>query len=209
MPTELIMLTKHTTLIGLVVALLLLAVAAAHYPGGSYWDAHSVGYDWTTNYLCNLFSEQAVNGLANPARPWAIAGMLLLCISFGVFFVRFSRRIPSKSASAVIAYGGVGAMLFAFLVITPYHDLMIGIASFLSLLALFYVFVFIMKSKLLGFKLVTISYLLVLYANNYIYYTQHFLKLLPIMQKISFLIGVIWMLGLEYFTKPDDFKPAA
>lgn len=203
------MLKKHTILLGLLAALLLLAVAAAHYPGGSYWDAHSVGYDWTTNYLCNLFSERAVNGVANPGRPWAIAGMLLLCISFGVFFVRFSRRIPSKSASAVIAYGGVSAMLFAFLVVTPYHDPMVSIASFLSLLTLFYVFVYIMKSKRLVFKLLTITCLLIFYVNNYIYYTQHFLKLLPILQKVSFLIGVIWMLGLEYFTKPDDFKPAA
>ncbi|MEZ0611656.1 hypothetical protein ACAW74_24310 [Fibrella sp. WM1] len=203
------MLKKHTTLIGISAALLLLIVAASQYPGGSYWDAKSVGFDLTKNYLCNLFSEQAVNGLANPARPWAIAGMLLLCISFGVFFVRFSRRIPSKSAAAIIAYCGAGSMLFAFLAVTPYHDPMIGIASFLSLLALFYLFVYIMKSKLLVFKVLTIGYLLILYANNYIYYTQNWLELLPILQKVSFLIGVGWMLGLEYFTKPDDFKTIA
>jgi hypothetical protein len=197
---------KHILLIGIIVSILLLTLATMYYPGGSQRDIHSVGYDWQNNYLCNLFNPKAVNGVDNTtSRVWAIGGMLCLCVSTSLFFVRFSEKMPHAASANVIKYCGVASMFFAFLVATPYHDLMTTLSSITALLVLFYMTVAIFKSKRSVFKWLSGLCIVVLYVNNYIYYTQHFLELLPIFQKISFLIIFALFLSLDYFTKKEDF----
>ena len=130
------MLQKHPVSVGISISILLLILSTFYYPGGSQWDKNAIGFDWGNNYLCNLFNEKAINGLDNPARYWAIGGMLFLCASFTLFFVRFSKKIPTKKEANIIQYSGMGAMFSAFLVITPYHDVMTIFASTLGLLTL-------------------------------------------------------------------------
>src|SRR5208282_2093795 len=141
-------LKKYSILLGIIVAILLLVMAAWHYPGGSQYDKNSVGYDWKNNYLSNLFDERAVNGLESSSRLWAIPGMLFLTASFALFFIEFSKKMPAKREGKVIRYCGVGAMAFGFLAVTPLHDSVITVASTLSLVSIFYITVFIFKSKL-------------------------------------------------------------
>jgi hypothetical protein len=201
------MFKKYAILFGVLIALLLLIIATQYYPGGSQHDKNSIGYDWKNNYLSNLFSQNAVNGSPNASRPWAIAGMLFLCSSFALFFVDFSKKITLKSASIIIRYCGVVAMLFGFLAVTPYHDTVIRIASTLALISMFYIVVFVFKSKLHLFKVLSIICMLVFYCCNYLYYTRSYLELLPIMQKTLLLIIIIWVLSLQYFTTSADFRP--
>jgi hypothetical protein len=199
------MLRKYSIMLGIAISLFLLVVAALHYPGGSQYDKNSIGYDWKNNYLSNLFSQRAVNGLQNSSRPWAIAGMLLLCVSFAWFFIKFSKKISEKGPANVIRYCGAGAMLFAFLAVTPYHDEVITIASVLALLSMFYITVFIFKSRLHVLKALSIVCLLVSYGCNYIYYTRSYVDYLPLLQKAALLITITWILSLEYFTTRADF----
>lgn len=202
------MLNKHRVSICISFSLLLLLVAALLYPGGSQADLHSVGYNWKTNYLCNLFNARGMNGDPNPGRNWAIAGMFFLCAGMAVFFFHFAYKISSGRPAKMIRYSGTGSMCFAFLVITPYHDTMTTLASVFALVALFYVTLFLFRSKLVAFKLLSAVCIAVLYLNNYIYYTHHYIEILPLMQKISFLLVIGWVLGLEYGTKKADFQPA-
>lgn len=200
------MLQKHLILFGMILSLALLIISTFFYPGGSQSDPNSIGYDWLQNYLSNLFSPQAVNGLENGARPWAVAGMLVLSISFALFFVTFSKKIEHKGAARIIQICGVSAMGFAFLTVTPLHDQMVRIASTLSLLALFYITVFVLKSKLLLFKILSIVILLLLYTSIYLYYSLTYLEFLPIMQKMAFGMTIAWALGLHYISTPEDFR---
>ena len=62
------MLNKYSVLIGITISLLFMVIATRVYPGGSLFNKHSVGFDWTTNFISNLFGAQAVNGANNPAR---------------------------------------------------------------------------------------------------------------------------------------------
>ena len=199
------MLRKHSILIGIVISLSLLVLATRHYPGGSQYDKDSVGYDWKNNYLSNLFGASAVNGAHNASRPWAIAGMLVLCASFAFFFIEFSKKISPKSAAGVIRYCGAGGMLFAFLAVTPYHDQVLTAASTLALISMFYITVFLFKSKLHYFKVLSIVLLVVSYGCNYVYFTRSYLEFLPVLQKIALVITIIWVLALQYFTTTDDF----
>lgn len=200
------MLRKHLILLGIAISLLLLVVAALHYPGGSQYDKNSIGYDWKNNYLSNLFSERAVNGSDNSSRPWAISGMLLLCGSFALFFIEFSKKISAKGPANIIRYCGAGAMVFGFLAVTPYHDTVITIASALALVSMFYITVFIFKSKLHLLKVLSVVCLLISYACNYVYYTRSYIAVLPLLQKLALIITIIWFLSLQYFTTHADFS---
>ena len=43
------MLKKYSILLGIVISIALLLVAASYYPGGSQYDKKSIGYDWKNN----------------------------------------------------------------------------------------------------------------------------------------------------------------
>lgn len=202
------MLRKYAVLIGIIIAVALLLTATFLYPGGSLFDRQSAGFSWSKNFISNLFGAKAVNGEDNPARFWADAGMIFLAVSFALFFIGFSRKIPVKSASSVVKYLGTAGMLCTFLIVTPLHDVMITAASTLFLVSLFYITVFILKSKLHLFKPLCIICLLIFYYTLYLYGLRKY-GLLPLMQKITFASTIILIVILEYFTKKEDFESAA
>ncbi len=201
------MFKKYAILIGIIIALLLLIVATRYYPGGSQHDKGSIGYDWKNNYLSNLFGEKAVNGAPNTARPWSAAGMLFLALSWALFFISFSKKIPQKSAAGIIKYFGAGAMIFTFLAVTPLHDIMVTLASTMALVSIFYITVFVFKSKLHLFKILSVIYMIVFYTCSFSYYTSSYLEYLPILQKTALVITITWVLSLQYFTTAADFQP--
>src|SRR6476620_4817877 len=133
------MLKKYSILLGIIISILLLLIATLYYPGGSQFDKTAIGYDWKNNYISNLFGEKAINGADNTTRFWAVGGMMFISVSFAMFFIEFSKRIPVKCAAKVIKYSGIGAMIFTFLIATPLHDSMITIASTMTLISLFYI----------------------------------------------------------------------
>jgi hypothetical protein len=190
----------------LVISLSLLVIATLYYPGGSQHDKNSIGYDWKHNYISNLFTEKAVNGSDNASRPWAVSGTLFYCVSCALFFIDFSRKIPARGAAAVIRYCGVGSNAFAFLAVTPYHDAMVTIASTLALVSMFYVTVFVFRSRLHLLKIVSTVCLLVFYGCNYIYFTRNYLEILPVLQKLSLIVTIAWILLLQYSTSSADFQ---
>lgn len=198
-------LKKYSVLLGLTISVALIFVSTLLYPGGSMFDPNSVGFDWTKNFFSNLFDENAVNGTVNPSRIWADFGMIFLSASIAVFFIRFSKKIPQKSASGIIKYLGGGGMVFTFLIVTPLHDIMVSISGTLFLLSLFYITVFVLKSKLHLFKFLCVGSLLLFYYTIYLYGFGHF-EFLPIMQKITFFSQILLILGLEYFTEKEDFE---
>lgn len=200
------MVRKYSILLGIIIATTLLLIATKYYPGGSQFDKNSIGYDWKNNYLSNLISEKAVNGLQNDSRLWAISGLLFLCVSLALFFIEFSKKISSNGAARIIKYLGVGAMVFAFLAVTPYYDATLTIASILTLTSMFYITVFVLMSRLYAFKILCIVCLLVSCCCNYIYDTRIHLELLPVMQKIALLITICWVLSLQHFTTATDFQ---
>jgi len=202
------MFKKYAILAGLITAVALLVIAAIHYPGGSSYNVHSVGYSWQHNYISNLFNEKAINGSESTSRFWAAGAMFFLSSSIGIFFIQFSKKIPVKSAANIIKYFGAVAMVATFLIITPLHDIMVNISATLALVSIFYITVFILKSTLLVLKLLLIAYLLIAYTCIFIYNTGLYLQLLPVMQKVALAVTIIWVLGVNYFADEEDFKQA-
>jgi hypothetical protein len=200
------MIKKYSVLTAILIAVLLLFIATLVYPGGSLSDKNSIGFQWSKNFISNLFGEKAVNGAVNPSRTWADAGMILLSAGFAIFFSNFAKKIPSQTAAKIIKYLGAAGMLCTILIVTALHDIMVNISSTLFLVSMFYITVFIVKSQLHLLKFICIIGLIIFYYTLYLYGARK-IDFLPVMQKITFGASIIQVLCLEYFTKKEDFEP--
>ena len=168
------------------------------------FDKNSVGFDLSKNFISNLFRTEALNGAKNPSRIWAYLGMIFLPISYAIFFFHMSKKMPEKNAANILKYGGAANILFMVLIVTPLHDLMLNISISFFWTCLVVITVFVLKSRLHLFKFLCIICLVIFYFSLYLWGTNNW-GLLPIMQKLNFINSTLLILGLEYFTKKEDF----
>lgn len=198
------MIKKHSVLITVTISLVFLAIAILIYPGGTYQHKNSIGFDWTENYISNLFQTKALNGARNPSVIWAYFGMFFYSISCAIFFVNMSKKIPEKNAVNIIKYAGVLTLPFTFLIVTPFHDLLLTISSFLFWTCIVCITVFIFQTRLHFFKFYNVICLVIFYFAVYIHATNNW-DLLPIVQKVNTISSILLILGLDYFTRKEDF----
>ena len=198
------MIKKYSVLIGVVTSVILMIIAISIYPGGTMFDKNSVGFDWTKNFISNLFATKALNGSENSSRIWACLGMIILPFSYAIFFINMAKKIPEKNAGNILKYLGAANILFMFLIVTPLHDLMLNISITLFWTCIVVITVFIFKTRLHLFKFLCIACLLFFYYSIYLWAISDW-GLLPIMQKVNFINSTLLILGLEYFTKQEDF----
>ena len=198
------MIKKYSVLTGIVISLTFMIIAISIYPGGSIFDKNTVGFGWTKNFISNLFATKALNGSENPSRIWAYLGMIFLPLTYAIFFINMSKKIPEKNATNILKYAGVLNILFTFLIVTPLHDLMLNISITLFWTCIVVITVFILKTRLHLFKFFCVVCLLIFYYSLYLWGTNDW-DLLPIMQKVNFMNSTLLILGLEYFTKQEDF----
>jgi len=189
---------RSLPLFGILTFLLLYVKAASVYPGGSQFDSHSVGFSWFHNYWCNLFNEFAINDQVNPARLFAIWGMIVLCSSLGLFFYLFAEEFASSQINKrIIQVTGFLSMFVALFIFSKWHDLLIIISSLLGLVALLFVVLEFTKSTNLSFKILGICCLVLILVNNIIYYSAAGLYYLPALQKITFILVLSWIVGMN------------
>ena len=196
-------LLQHAILACVLVSLVLLVIAAALYPGGSLADSTSVGFVWSQNFISNLFQAEALNGAPNPGRVWALIGMAVHSLGDGLFFIRMATVITEKHASRVLRAIGICNIAFNFGIATPLHDAMVTISSTLSLLGLFYITVFVLRSKLHVLKVCCVVCMLLFYYTLYLYGAGDW-GLLAIMQKVTLMCSTLLTLGLTYGTEKED-----
>jgi hypothetical protein len=197
------MIKKYAVLICMVTSLILIVVAAMFYPGGSLFDENSVGFDWSKNFLSNLFEAKAINGSENPGRIWAVIGMTFHSAGYGIFFINMSKKITSRQWANVLKFIGAANILLIFLIATPLHD--VGVISIvLTLLGLFTVTMFILKTKLHLLKVCCIICLLTFYCFFFLF-GFGYLDWAIIMQKVYNASSILLILALEYLTRYEDF----
>ena len=196
---------KYSVLICVVISVILIVIATLVYPGGSLLDKNSIGFVWSKNFISNLFAAKAINGLDNPSRIWAIIGMAFHSVGYGIFFIHTSKKISARPATTILKMIGASLILFNFLIVTPLHDMMVTTTSTLFLIGLFYITAFILKTKLHVLKISCILCFLIFYYTLFLYGSGNW-GLLAIMQKVTFICSMLLVLGIEYFTKKEDFK---
>jgi len=188
-----------TPVFGALLFVVLYIIAADSYPGGSQADKNSVGFSWINNYWCNLLNDNAVNGQHNPAKPVAMAGMLVLCVTLSFFWYIFPQYIRLRSMLArTTQICGILAMATAFLLYTHFnHDFIINLASIFGLVATVGIFVGLHKVR--WYWLFAFGWLNIFLVglNNYLYNTNGMIVYLPLVQKISFASFLLWFCCID------------
>jgi hypothetical protein len=174
------------------VSLAVFALAASYYPGG---------YDWTNDFISTLFAPSTATGVANEARFLAIAGMFVFCVSVAVLFAVLSRRAGRRVHRNTLEIGGIGSMVYAFLAVTPMHDLLVGIALVFFVSAMSAAIHLLYVERRFALFWVGLMCLGLLLASATMYYVHMFLYLLPLAQKVSFVACVSWLLVVQFATE--------
>jgi len=185
-------------IIGINCFVLLFIYASLLYPGGSQKNPNSIGFSWLHNYWCNLMNPIAENGAVNHGSSIAISAMMILCGSLSVFFWQFAKAMEHSAFwKRMIQFGGMLSMLFASLIFSKHHDLMTILSSLFGIFVVIGIIQSIYKSEMQFYKISGVSCIILLGLNNCIYYSEYGLHLLPLLQKITFGVVLIWVLGLN------------
>lgn len=135
-----------------------------------------------------------MNGEINPARPVAIIGMIVLCISLAIFWYQFARIIKfEKNWERIIQSSGIISMAAAVFIFSRYHDVIIPVSGILAIFAIAGTFLGLHKmgwTRLYRFGIFNLALMAI---NNFIYYTHHSIFLLPVVQKVTFLCVLTWI----------------
>lgn len=169
------------------------------YPGGSQAEATAQGFDWVHNYWCDLLGETATNGEPNTAQSYAIAAMFILGLGLSILCFQFPNYYPVPSPwQQLIPITGSLAMLLTTLLFTRFHDMLIGLASALGLVTLVGIFIALYQNKAAFFIKTGLFCAVLIVVNNYIYYSRQYIFSLPLLQKVTFLMVLLWLVALNF-----------
>lgn len=138
-----------------------------------------------------------MNGQPNPGQPVALAAMGVLGVSLALFWYNLPRLFnahPRKSNT--IRALGLLSTLFASLIFTPYHDLLINLASVFGGIALLLTLLELLREQFNRLFLWGIGCIVLIGANTFIYHSSMGLIALPLLQKITFVCVLSWLSAL-------------
>lgn len=174
-------------------------MATFYYPGGSNVNKTTIGFDWLNNYWCDLTGELAKNGETNSARQIALTAMIILCSSLVVFWFYVPRLFSDIKFNQIIRYAGMTSMTVVIFLFTGFHDTVIIIAGTLGIAALTGVFIGLYKNNLTKLFYYGAFCLGLMLFNYFIYETSFLLSLLPIIQKATFVLFLLWICWVDIY----------
>lgn len=185
-------------IIGIGLFLVLFVIAANYYPGGSNVSKTREGFDWINNYWCDLLSETAKDGRPNPGRIFGLTGMIILFSSLAFFWYNLPRFFYERRLNTiVIRYAGITSMFILIFVFTRFHDSIIGIGSTICAIPMAATLSELHKNKLKALYFLGIFCIALILLNFFIYVTNRWIVVLPILQKIALLVFLIWIVLID------------
>jgi hypothetical protein len=166
----------------------LLALAATRYPGGYRWGQHTTSA---------LFQPAAPSGVVNPARPFAVLGVLTAMSGIALLFHLVSSRTRSGFHKKAIRIGGIASTAFATLTVTLFHDLMVGLALVCFVVALSAVLHMLYREHVLGLFALGVLFVALELGTAVLYFGRVFLEFLPAGQKAALVLIGLWPFAVQ------------
>ncbi len=184
----------YIPIIGIALFIILYIVAANLYPGGSNVNPMMKGFDWVNNYWCDLFAKNAKNGIPNSGRGFALTGMIILFSSIAVFWYYLPQFFHERKLNTfIIRYTGSLAMFILIFVFTQFHDGIIGIGSTISAIPMAATLNELKKHRLKVLYYLGWLCIFLILLNFAIYITNWSITFLPLIQKITLLLFLVWI----------------
>ncbi len=187
-------------LFGMLLFVLFYILAALQYPGGSWIMPQQNGFSFWNNYLCDLLDQNAINGELNTARYLARTSLTVLCLSLVLLWYYLPSLFKGKNFNKNIMWlSGIAALVAISFLSSGAHDRTVRIAGFLAVIAFLTCFVELLKARHIKLFVFGIGCLIIFLVNYYIYETGLYIRLLPVIQKITFICFIIWFIMLDVF----------
>jgi hypothetical protein len=185
-------------LIGIGLFVLFYILSALNYPGGSWYSPNQEGFSFWHNYLCDLLDVYAINGEINTARFYAIIALGFLFAGLFWLWLYLPRLFMTSSLNQKIMWlsGLLSIFTIPFLALGD-HDLIVRISGVFGVVAFFTCSVELIKAGHTYLFVLGILCIMVFLMNYYIYETGSFIPSLPVIQKITFLLFIVWFIGLN------------
>lgn len=173
-------------------------LAMQHYPGGTYSQPASMGFQWLDNYWCDLYALKTFSGETNPARPWAILATGFLAVGFILSWICIPSLFSiSRWRTVFIALPGIAGMALTIFLFSPWHDLIIPVAGGLLGLSLLATVPPLYRHGYNKYSLWGWFSLLTGTVTFVVYETGLMLESLPFLQKMSMFIFTAWIVGMD------------
>jgi len=183
--------------IGIGIFFILYWYASTLYPGGSQESLTTKGFDWVHNYWCDMMGPEAQNGESNPSFSFAMAATFILAFSIAMFSYHFPKHIPSSPFWNKATPICVGISMFlALWIFSPFHDIVIIVGSIFGLAMIIGIYKGISKHQLKYHIWASWICFVLLIMNNVLYYGNVRYGL-PLVQKITFAVILIWVVALN------------
>jgi|TARA_R110000737_G_scaffold50895_2_gene71980 hypothetical protein len=178
---------------GILIFVVLYFVAASVYPGGSNLNRHLDGFDWMNNYWCNLTDKRAMNGVVNESRQYAQTGILVLCFSLAYYFYKFPFLFKLKTPwKLIVPISGIAATTFSLFIHSRFHDIMAVLTAIAISIAVIGIFFGLKRHNLTHFIWTGIVCMFLIVLNGYIYFSENYIEMLPLIQKVTFAAVLLW-----------------
>ncbi len=187
---------------GVVAFVMLYFYAASLYPGGTSLDSASQGYDHLSNYWCDLLVHDTYGGRMNASQPVAILATVVLPLALVSFWLQVTVlfRAPS-AANWIVPVSGTASMIFASLIFTQLHDLMINVAFTLGFVAFVTTTLCLARSRhVLHVGLAVVSLSLAI-ADWWLWQTGSLIGAVPLVQKIAYLAFFAWIIATSHLIR--------
>jgi len=175
--------------LGVLLSAVLFMVAAGRYPGG---------YDWQYQSISSLFQPDARNGAPNTAQPIAALAVVVFCASMAIVFNTIAKSGPSRYHRKAVQIGGIGAMIYAALVVTPMHDVLIGVALLFFVTAILTIFHRLYLERRVGLLGAGLTCLALTLTAAIMWYGQLLYEFMPMVQKLSWASWILWLFWLLF-----------
>ena len=187
-------------IIGIIAAVGFLTIATYRYSGDAHWSRVTV------SMLC---AAELPNGAPNSGRGLPVAALLLLCASMALLFELVSWTANTRGMRKTIQIAGIGSMVYALLTATPMHNLMVNVALAFFLVANTAIILLLYRTQRYELAIAGIFCILLKLGSVSMYYTDAYVEIWGIMQKVSFSLTTIWLFAVLLLTKSKANFPAA
>ena len=94
---------------------------------------------------------------------------------------------------------GIASLVTTSFLSSGTHDRTVHIAGFFAVIAFFTCFVELLRARHIKLLVFGVGCLIIFLVNYYVYETGSYIRLLPIIQKITFISFIIWFVVLDIF----------
>ena len=186
------------TIAGLGVYLLVFAIAAKGYPGGSTNLPVYNGYSFFHNFLCDVMNPVTQTGVQNEVRPLAIVSHLVLSFTMISFFYLLPEifSFTNRNTKLTRGFGMLTMFVFIFMY-TEYHDAIVTATAVLGTLALIPFFIELPKYQNANLKTLAVACFALSVVVFLIFISKIGYYYLPFIQKMAFVLDGSWVIWVS------------